>query len=265
MGLVQREIEAAGFTTITLSPVPDLTAAVSVPRIAAIECPLGGTLGQPSDATGQAVVLRATLAALAAIQAPGGIVHLPFVWPEDPKQVRNGPPEPPPIARYLARIHHRGGKTVKGTAMNADLELAKALLHGQGKALVLVKGGEVLATGERQGVADLLALVDRLGQAARGASLADRVVGKAAALIAASVGVTAIYTPLVSELAQAALVVQAIHLQYERSVPGILNRQGNGPCPMERLVQEVEDPEQAVQTLRDFIALSSPQPTARRV
>ena len=103
MGLAQRAIEAAGFTTITLSPVPDLTAAVSAPRIAAIEYPLGRTLGQPGDAAGQTAVLRATLAALAAIRAPGGIVHLPFEWPEPPKQVRNHPPEPPPIARYLAR------------------------------------------------------------------------------------------------------------------------------------------------------------------
>jgi hypothetical protein len=100
---VQREIEAAGFSTITLSPVPDLTAAVSVPRIAAIEYPLGRALGQPGDADGQMAVLRATLAALATIRAPGGIVHLPFEWPEDPKQVHNQPPEPPPIARYLAR------------------------------------------------------------------------------------------------------------------------------------------------------------------
>ena len=103
MGLLQREIEAAGFTTITLSPVPDLTAAVSAPRVAAIEYPLGRTLGQPGDAAGQTVVLRATFAALAAIQTPGGVAHLPFEWPELPKQVRNHPPQEPPIARYLAR------------------------------------------------------------------------------------------------------------------------------------------------------------------
>ena len=104
MGLVQREIEAAGFTTITLSPIPDLTASVCVPRIAAIEYPLGRTLGQPGDAAGQMAVLRATLAALESIRTPGGIVNLPFEWPAaGPKQVRNHPPEAPPIARYLAR------------------------------------------------------------------------------------------------------------------------------------------------------------------
>ena len=103
MGLVQREIEAAGFSTITLSPVPDLTASVSVPRIAAIEYPLGRTLGQPGDSAGQMAVLRATLNTLETIDRPGTVSHLPFEWPEPPKQVRNHPPEDPPIARHLVR------------------------------------------------------------------------------------------------------------------------------------------------------------------
>jgi hypothetical protein len=100
---VQRELEAAGFITITLTPVPDLTASVSVPRIAAIEYPLGRTLGQPCDAPGQMAVLEATLQALESIQTSGGIVHLPFEWPESPKEVQVHPPEDPPIARYLVR------------------------------------------------------------------------------------------------------------------------------------------------------------------
>ena len=100
---MQREIEAAGITTITLTPVPDLTASVSAPRIAAIEYPLGRTLGQPGDAAGQMAVLEATLRALETIQTPGEIVHLPFDWLEAPKQVRNHPPVDPPISKYLSR------------------------------------------------------------------------------------------------------------------------------------------------------------------
>ena len=80
MGLVQREIEAADFTTIILSPIADLTASLSVPRVAAIEYPCGRTFGQPGDAAGQMAVLRATLDALAAIDAPGAVVNLPFEW-----------------------------------------------------------------------------------------------------------------------------------------------------------------------------------------
>jgi len=100
---VQRELEAAGISTISLTPVPDLTASVNVPRIAAIEYPLGRTLGEPCDAEGQTAVLEAALQALETIQTPGEIINLPFEWPEAPKEVQNHPPEDPPIARYLAR------------------------------------------------------------------------------------------------------------------------------------------------------------------
>ena len=74
-----------------------------MPRIAAIEYPLGRTLGQPCDAVGQMAVLEATLQALETIQTPGEIINLPFEWTEPPREVKNDPPEPPPIARYLAR------------------------------------------------------------------------------------------------------------------------------------------------------------------
>lgn len=90
-------------TTITLSNIPDLTAAVSVPRIAAIEYPFGRTVGQPGDHQGQLAVLRATLQALAKIDTPGYIQHLPFEWPESPKQARSHPAETPPIVKHLQR------------------------------------------------------------------------------------------------------------------------------------------------------------------
>ena len=102
MGLVQREIEAAGFSTISLSMMPDLTQSVGVSRLAAIEHPFGLTLGLPGDAAGQLAVLRATLRALEEISQPGTAVHLPFEW-ETREKLNVYPPEAPPIARFLRR------------------------------------------------------------------------------------------------------------------------------------------------------------------
>ena len=99
MGLAQREIEAAGFSTICLSNIPDLTAAVSVPRIAAIEYPFGQNLGPAGDDTTHLAVLRATLQALVEFQTPGEALHLPFEWPEF-AEIRH-PDPPPPIVEYL--------------------------------------------------------------------------------------------------------------------------------------------------------------------
>ncbi len=100
---MQREIETAGISTITLSGIPDLTASVSVPRLAAIERPLGYLLGEPGDTTGQLAVLTSTLQLLAEIKKPGSVVHLPFEWPESANGINAHPEERPPIVNYLLR------------------------------------------------------------------------------------------------------------------------------------------------------------------
>jgi D-proline reductase (dithiol) PrdB len=103
VGLLQREIEAAGLATITLSPIADFTAAVGAPRVAAIEYPGCQLLGRPHDVAGQTAVLRATLSGLAKIEQPGSVVHLPFEWPLSPKETDCAPPEPPPIVGLIMK------------------------------------------------------------------------------------------------------------------------------------------------------------------
>ena len=102
MGLVQREIEAAGFSTITLANIPDIAAAVGAPRVAGIEHPFGITGGAPGDTAVQLAVLRATMDALQNIEQPGEVVHLPFEWAGNPKDTGHTM-DPPPIASYLVR------------------------------------------------------------------------------------------------------------------------------------------------------------------
>jgi D-proline reductase (dithiol) PrdB len=90
-------------STITLSSIPDLTATVGVPRLAAIEHPLGYLLGQPGDREGQTAVLRATLHALVEMTRPGSVTHLPFEWPASARRLSARPPKTPPISKYLLR------------------------------------------------------------------------------------------------------------------------------------------------------------------
>ena len=101
MGLVQREVEAAGVSTISLSNIAAFTASVGAPRVAAIEHPGSQPLGPAGDAERQAAVLRAALAALAAIDTPGQIVDLPFTWPAGVPRGR--PRALPPIAKLLVK------------------------------------------------------------------------------------------------------------------------------------------------------------------
>jgi hypothetical protein len=103
VGLVQRILEASGIATVSLSMIPAFTAAVGVPRLAAIGYPMSRPLGQPHDAEGQRAVLRAALQVLVDAPAPGATVELPFVWPESPRAARSGAKVHPPIAQLLTK------------------------------------------------------------------------------------------------------------------------------------------------------------------
>jgi hypothetical protein len=103
VGLVQRVLEASGIATVSLSMVPAFTAAVGVPRLAAIPYPMSRPMGRPHDAEGQRAVLRAALEVLETARAPGTAVELPFTWPESPAQARKGSRVNPPISQLLVR------------------------------------------------------------------------------------------------------------------------------------------------------------------
>ena len=86
---------------MTLNVIPEFHREIGFPRIAAIEYPFGRPVGEVNDLRGQKDVLISTLMALRIIEVPGQIVHLPFSWPEDPKEVKWHPPEISPIVKQL--------------------------------------------------------------------------------------------------------------------------------------------------------------------
>lgn len=84
MGLIAREIEAAGVPTLCMTSAWDITAAVRPPRAAYYHAPLGHQTGAAGDPEGQCTVVRAALEAAATMQGPGTIVRLDVTWPGAP-------------------------------------------------------------------------------------------------------------------------------------------------------------------------------------
>jgi len=83
VGLIAREIEAAGVPTLSMTSAWDITEAVGAPRAAYVDYPLGHQTGPPDDPEGQLALVRAALEAAPAIREPGTIVRLAFRWPGD--------------------------------------------------------------------------------------------------------------------------------------------------------------------------------------
>ena len=101
MGLVAREIEAAGIPTVTLNMLWPFQKLLGMPRVAAIEHPFGRPYGDVGDLKTQAAVLRAALAVFERATEPGHVEHLPFVWHEAPEATRWHPAEPSPIIALM--------------------------------------------------------------------------------------------------------------------------------------------------------------------
>lgn len=72
-----------------------------MPRVAAIEHPYGRPVGQVNDIEGQRKVLREALLVLEKAQIAGEVFHLPFKWPEDPRDTKWHPPEISPIVKLM--------------------------------------------------------------------------------------------------------------------------------------------------------------------
>jgi hypothetical protein len=93
VGLIAREIEAAGVPTLAMTSAWDITWAVAPPRSAYVHYPLGHQTGRPGDEPGQRAIVRAALAALPGMTEPGSIVRLPFDWDEQAWESRAYTPE----------------------------------------------------------------------------------------------------------------------------------------------------------------------------
>lgn len=136
---------------------------------------------------------------------------------------------------------------------DADWERAKeTLLSDDALGCAVCRDGVVL-TGTGRGVKPLLQWLAE-GRDLHGYRAADRIVGKAAALLYARLGVGAVYAQTMSEGGLAALRGLGIAAAYGVLVPMILNRRRDGMCPIERSVQSIDDPAMAEAAARAAVA-----------
>lgn len=80
MGLLAREIEACGVTTVALSLVRELSAQVKAPRMLFLHWPFGHALGEPHNRDQQETVLHDAFSMARLAPRPGLVADLPYQW-----------------------------------------------------------------------------------------------------------------------------------------------------------------------------------------
>ena len=130
-----------------------------------------------------------------------------------------------------------------------DLERAKHMLAMTPRlSCVLCKGDDVY-TSEKRGIAPMMDFLDA-GYGMAGFCAADRIVGRAAAMLFVLARVDSVYAEVMSEGALEILQMNGINAFYGCLTSYIVNRQGNGQCPMEEAVGAISDPSAAREAIR---------------
>lgn len=117
----------------------------------------------------------------------------------------------------------------------------------------VIRNGETMRSFHQRGVSDLWRLLHEEPELLRGGFIADKVVGKGAAALMAAGGVRGVHALTLSRPALELLEGAGIPVEYECLVPNIINRAGDGICPVESLCADAQTPEECLPRIGEFV------------
>lgn len=133
-----------------------------------------------------------------------------------------------------------------------DLEVAKKKLSEEGLTLCIVKNTNVVFESGSRGISPFLEAIEKLGASLETASVADRVVGKAIALLCIYAKVRAVYAVTMGKKGKTVFQKYRVHHEWDNLVESILDIDRKETCPFEKLATKISDPAQAYRKLKDL-------------
>lgn len=146
----------------------------------------------------------------------------------------------PAIVLAVRRYQRVGGRAAVQSAIH--------LIEQNTAACVVIRGGVIERTEMGRGIGPVLKLYDE-GTLA-GAFVVDKIIGKAAAMIMTEGGIKQCYGLTMSRAAYDWLTGHGVKADYRECVDVIINRAGDGMCPMEETVLNVDDAKEGIEALR---------------
>ena len=133
-----------------------------------------------------------------------------------------------------------------------DLDIAKQRLIDKSFNLVIVKSGKIIFETKKQGITGFLHAIEELNQDLVKASIADKIVGIAAAKLCIYSRISSVFALTVSEEGLKVLQDNNILCLFEKKVIKILNQSKTDMCPFEKLAMDSGSSEEAYKKLRFF-------------
>lgn len=129
-----------------------------------------------------------------------------------------------------------------------DIEKAKNILHSENHTCVLCKG-DIIYIDNLRGIAPMINYIDN-NIDLKDFSAADKIIGKAAAMLFCLAGVKEVYADVMSSGAADFLRQNNIVFSYGTLADKIINRKGDGICPMEQVAENIDNPQEAYTAIK---------------
>lgn len=131
-----------------------------------------------------------------------------------------------------------------------DLQIAKNRLSEKGLTLSIVKEKQILFETGSHGISGFLKAIEELGEGLNKASAADKVVGKAVALLCVWAGIDAVYASVMSRKARELFEENTVYAEWNELVETIVGNCMSTTCPFERLAARITDPAEAYKKIK---------------
>jgi len=131
-----------------------------------------------------------------------------------------------------------------------DLANAKRRLGEKRLTLCLVKDGKIIFETDSHGISGFLEAVEKFGLRLERVSVADRIAGKAVALLCVYAKVKAVYARTLSKEAKRVFEENHVYHEWDYLVEQILGTDNSEICPFEKLAANISNPSRAYKRLK---------------
>ena len=137
--------------------------------------------------------------------------------------------------------------------MESDISRSIAMLHSMKCSIVAIKGNNFYNSFSI-GISPIFDKLNEDNKFFSGYCVADKIIGKAAALLLVASDVKCVYGEIMSQSALEVLKRHNVEFSYGELTPHIINRENTGLCPLEKCVLSIDDPSKAYEAVKKKLA-----------
>ncbi len=134
-----------------------------------------------------------------------------------------------------------------------DVEIAKNQLYNKNLTLAIVKNGIIIFQTDSHRISGFIGAIEKFGIQLRGASVADRVAGKAIALLCVYAGINQVYAEVLSKKAQIIFEENKIMFSWKEIIDNVLDFDKANVCPFEKVAADISNPNESYDTFKALL------------